>query len=134
MRKDFDIKKIQSFLLWKNLIIRFGAFGLAVLLWLFVVSENEHTLTVEIPIEARNLPAKHALKEEVPKFAKVNLKGTGRGLFKTIILKNFISDFKLILDLERISEANSLFVCVKANVCDARIIKLFCSSVNDNVC
>ena len=85
-------------------MIRFGAFGLAVLLWLFVVSENEHTLTVEIPIEARNLPAKHALKEEVPKFAKVNLKGTGRGLFKTIILKNFISDFKLILDLERISE------------------------------
>ena len=57
-----------------------------------------------MPIEARNLPARHALTEEVPKNAKVRLKGAGRYLFKTIILKNFISDFKLVLDLERISE------------------------------
>ena len=57
-----------------------------------------------MPIEARNLPARHALTEEVPKNAKVRLKGAGRALFKTIILKNFISDFKLVLDLERISE------------------------------
>ena len=104
MRKDLNIRKLKSFLLWRSLGIRLGAFFLAVFLWLFVVSENEYTLTVEIPIEARNLPAKHALKEEVPEFAKVNLKGTGRGLFKTIVLKTFIRDFKLILDLERISE------------------------------
>ena len=57
-----------------------------------------------MPIEARNLPARHALTEEVPKNAKVRLRGAGRSLFKTIILKNFISDFKLVLDLERISE------------------------------
>ena len=104
MRKDLNIRKLKSFLLWRSLGIRLGAFFLAVFLWLFVVSENEYILTVEIPIEARNLPAKHALKEEVPEFAKVNLKGTGRGLFKTIVLKTFIRDFKLILDLERISE------------------------------
>ena len=104
MRKDLNIRKLKSFLLWRSLGIRLGAFFLAVFLWLFVVSENEYTLTVEMPIVARNLPAKHALKEEVPEFAKVNLKGTGRGLFKTIVLKTFIRDFKLILDLERISE------------------------------
>ena len=104
MRKDLNIRKLKSFLLWRSLGIRLGAFFLAVFLCLFVVSENEYTLTVEMPIEARNLPAKHALKEEVPEFAKVNLKGTGRGLFKTIVLKTFIRDFKLILDLERISE------------------------------
>ncbi len=57
-----------------------------------------------MPIEARNLPARHALTEEVPKNAKVRLRGAGRALFKTIILKNFISEFKLVLDLERISE------------------------------
>ena len=89
MRKDLNIRKLKSFLLWRSLGIRLGAFFLAVFLWLFVVSENEYTLTVEIPIEARNLPAKHALKEEVPKFAKVNLKGTGRGLFKTIIFYKY---------------------------------------------
>ena len=57
-----------------------------------------------MPIEARNLPARHALTEEVPKNAKVRLRGAGRALFKTIILKSFIPDFKLVLDLERISE------------------------------
>ena len=56
-----------------------------------------------MPIEVRNLPARHALTEEVPKSAKVRLRGAGRALFKTIILKNFTSDFKLVLDLERLS-------------------------------
>lgn len=84
--------------------IRLGAIGLAMLLWLFVISENEYTMAVDVPVEARNLPAKHALKEEVPSTAKVRLRGTGRSLFKTVVLKNFIPDFKLVLDLERISE------------------------------
>ncbi|MDP6629277.1 MAG: CdaR family protein [Candidatus Marinimicrobia bacterium] len=88
----------------KNLGIRLGAIGLAGLLWLFVVSENQYAMVVDMPIEARNLPARHALGEEVPDFAKVRIKGTGRSLFKTIILKQFIPDFKLVLDLERISE------------------------------
>ena len=57
-----------------------------------------------MPIEVRNLPARHALTEEVPESAKVRLRGAGRALFKTIILKNFTSDFKLVLDLERICE------------------------------
>ena len=104
MMRGWKINSLKSFPSWEKLRIRLGAIVLATLLWLFVVSENEYILTVEIPIEARNLPAKHALKEEVPEFAKVNLKGTGRGLFKTIVLKTFIRDFKLILDLERISE------------------------------
>ena len=77
---------------------------MAALLWLFVISENEYLYVIDMPIEARNLPARHALTEEVPKNAKVRLRGAGRSLFKTIILKNFISDFKLVLDLERISE------------------------------
>ncbi|MBL7010151.1 MAG: hypothetical protein ISR82_02905 [Candidatus Marinimicrobia bacterium] len=88
----------------QKLGIRIGAIGLALLLWLFVVSENEYTMVVDVPIEARNLPAGHAHKEEVPSSAKVRLRGRGRSLFKTIILKNFIPDFKLVLDLERISE------------------------------
>ena len=73
-------------------------------MWLFVISENEYLHVIEMPIEVRNLPARHALTEEVPESAKVRLRGAGRALFKTIILKNFTSDFKLVLDLERISE------------------------------
>jgi len=104
MGKGFNPDSLKSFFSLKNLGIRLGAIGLAGLLWLFVVSENQYAMVVDMPIEARNLPARHALGEEVPDFAKVRIKGTGRSLFKTIILKQFIPDFKLVLDLERISE------------------------------
>jgi len=104
MGKVFNPNNLKSFLSWQKMGIRLGAIGLAMLLWLFVISENEYTMAVDVPVEARNLPAKHALKEEVPSTAKVRLRGTGRSLFKTVVLKNFIPDFKLVLDLERISE------------------------------
>ena len=104
MGKGLNPYSLKSFLSWQKLGIRIGAIALAGLLWLFVVSENKYTMVTDMPIEARNLPARHALGEEVPDFAKVRLKGTGRNLFKTIILKQFIPDFKLVLDLERISE------------------------------
>ena len=104
MRKGLNRYNFKSFLSLQKLGSRIGAIGLASLLWLFVVSENEYAMVVDMPIEARNLPARHALGEEVPNFAKVRLKGTGRSLFKTLILKQFIPDFKLVLDLERISE------------------------------
>ena len=104
MGKGFIPDRLKSFFTWQKLGIRIGAIILAGLLWLFVVSENEYTMVVDMPIEARNLPARHALKEEVPEFAKVRLKGTGRSLFKTFILKRFIPGYKLVLDLERISE------------------------------
>ena len=97
-------KNIYSFFLWQNLSIRLGAAGLAFLLWLFVMSENEYTITTEIPIEVRNLPAQLVLDEKVPKFAEVRIKGEGRSIFKTLFLKRFIPGYKLVLDLESISE------------------------------
>jgi YbbR domain-containing protein len=81
-----------------------GAFSLAVLLWLFVVSENEYRMVIDVPIEARNLSVGKALKEEVPATARVRFAGRGRALFKAWLLKRFYRDFKLVLDLERISE------------------------------
>ena len=104
MGKVFTSFKRKTFLSWQKIGIRLGSISLAGLLWLFVISENVYIVVVDMPIEARNLPEKHALKEEVPEYAKVRLKGTGRSLFKTIILRRFIPGFKIVLDLERISE------------------------------
>ena len=44
-----------------------------------------------------------AHKEEVPSYASIKIRGTGRDLFKSILLKNY-AGFKLVLDLEGISE------------------------------
>ena len=80
-----------------------ASFGLSILLWVFVVSENEYTMILDLLIEARNLSEQKAYKKEVPKFASVKLKGTGRDLFKSFLLKKF-AGFKLVLDLEGISQ------------------------------
>jgi YbbR domain-containing protein len=94
-------KPIES-LIGKKLSLPFGALGLALLLWIFVVSQDEYTLILDLPIEARNLNVQKAHKEEVPPNASVRLRGTGRDLFKSFLLKNF-GGFKLVLDLEGIS-------------------------------
>tara|TARA_Y200000002_G_scaffold364086_1_gene352787 strand:- start:2192 stop:3163 length:972 start_codon:yes stop_codon:yes gene_type:complete len=94
-------KPIES-LIRQKLSLFFGAFGLSLLLWVFVVSENEYTLILDLPIEARNLNVQKAHQEEVPPNASVRLRGTGRDLFKSFLLKNF-GGFKLVLDLEGIS-------------------------------
>ena len=104
MGKGYKLNNIKTFLSWQKIGIRLGAISLAILLWIFVISENIYLMVVDMPVEARNLPARHALKEEVPEYAKVRLRGTGRSLFKTILLSRFIPGFKLVLDLERISE------------------------------
>tara|TARA_Y100001958_G_C21229149_1_gene554693 strand:+ start:181 stop:1116 length:936 start_codon:yes stop_codon:yes gene_type:complete len=88
----------------------FGAFILAISLWLFVISNNTYNMIVDMPIEARNLSAQHALNKEVPKVAKVRLKGTGRSLFKSFLLKSFFPNFKLVIDLERISQEYSFIL------------------------
>ena len=95
-------KPIES-LIGQKLSLLFGALGLALLLWIFVVSQNEYTLILDLPIEARNLNVQKAHKEEVPPTASVRLRGTGRDLFKSFLLKNF-GGFKLVLDLEGISK------------------------------
>ena len=102
-KKEYK-KNFYSFFLWKNISTKLSAFGLAFLLWLFVLSENEYIISTDIPIEVRNLPAQLVLNEKVPKFAKIRIKGEGRSIFKSFILKRFVPGYKLVLDLESISE------------------------------
>ena len=88
---------------FKNLVFPFGAFSLAILLWLFVISGNQYCMMLDLPIEARNLNSQKTYLEEVPEYASVILKGKGRDLFKSYLLQNY-SGFKLVLDLDGISQ------------------------------
>ena len=88
---------------FKNIAFPVGAFFLAMLLWLFVISGDQYTMMLDLPIEARNLNSQKTYLEEVPGYASVILKGKGRDLFKSYILKNY-SEFKLVLDLDGISQ------------------------------
>ena len=66
---------------FKNIAFPVGAFLLAVLLWLFVISGDQYTMMLDLPIEARNLNSQKTYLEEVPGYASVILKGKGRDLF-----------------------------------------------------
>ncbi len=86
-----------------NIFFPIGAFSLATLLWLFVISGDQYTMVLELPIEARNLNAQKTYSKEVPQYASVMLKGKGRDLFKSYMLQKY-AGFKLVLDLEGISQ------------------------------
>ena len=107
MNKEEKVKNVSSFFNWQDITTALSVIFLAFLLWLFVKSEDEYSINYDIPIEIRNLPSSFILNEEVPKTAKIQIKGQGRSLFKTLLLKRFFPEFKLLLDLERISEKYS---------------------------
>ena len=100
-----------TFLNNKQFGARLGSFGLAVFLWLFVVSNNNYSTIINIPIEVRNLnERKKAYKKEIPQTAKVRFKGKGRSIIKALLLKDFVKDFKLVIDLDRISEEYNFYL------------------------
>ena len=100
-----------TFLSQKQFGARIGALGLAIFLWMFVVSNNDYVTIMNIPIEVRNLnERKRAYKKEIPQSVQVRLKGSGRAIFKTLLLKDFSSDFKLVIDLDRISEDYNFYL------------------------
>ncbi len=98
------LSRLSQFIERQSILLRIGSVALAFLLWIFVVSDDQYTLVIEVPLEARNLSAKKALKQKVPETASVRFGGTGRALFKAWLLKDFYEEFKLVLDLEVISE------------------------------
>ena len=102
--------KIPQFIsFFHNIFFPLGAFSLATILWLFVISGDQYTMIIDFPIEARNLNAQKTYLKEVPNSAAVMLKGKGRDLFKAFILQKY-SGFKLVLDLEGISILSPVFI------------------------
>ena len=101
------IPQFNSF--FHNIFFPLGAFSLATILWLFVISGDQYTMIIDFPIEARNLNAQKAYLKEVPNYATVMLKGKGRDLFKAFILQKY-AGFKLVLDLEGISQEYEFFL------------------------
>ena len=100
-----------TFLSQQQFGARVGALGLATFLWVFVVSNNDYVTIMNVPIEVRNLnERKRAYKKEIPQSIKVRLKGSGRAIFKTLLLKDFVPDFKLVIDLDRISEEYDFYL------------------------
>jgi len=92
-----------------HLSVLIGAFFFAIILWLFVISEKNYRYVFEMPIEIRNIREGKTLGGEVSPTADVRFLGSGRELLKTLLLKS-ISDFKLVLDLERVNTSYDFYL------------------------
>ena len=97
MNKSYKPKAKQRFKIYLR------AFGVALFLWIFVVSKDRYEMLFDFPIEARNLSAQKAYREELPPYVSVKLEGSGRDLFKAFLVQKYVG-FKLVLDLESISQ------------------------------
>jgi len=99
-----EISSISKSKQFSKYYLFLGSLGLGFFLWLFVISSEKYVVTMSIPLEVRNISAKKTLKEEVPSTIQARFSGTGHELLKAFILKDFYSDYKLVMDLDRISE------------------------------
>ncbi len=63
-----------------NYRIKLVALTFAVFIWFFVVTENDYEDIVAIPIIVNNLPRDKVLLNDVPKQARIKVKGSGKDL------------------------------------------------------
>ncbi len=95
--------------LFADLGYKFGAVGLAVVLWFISISNSQFDANVEFPIHIRNIREGKALGQEAPQSALLRFHGTGRSLAKLFIWRPF-SDIKLVLDLERVQQRHVFYL------------------------
>lgn len=58
---------------------------LAILVWFYVVTEDEYTHTTDIPIELTNIRSDRIITNNYPTVAKVTLQGSGKQLLRLLI-------------------------------------------------
>ena len=84
-----------------NLSIKISSLIIALTLWLFVVTGSEYVHVVKIPIHLRNLQQGRILANEIPEFAELRMRGTGRQFLNNQLTTAF-ADMGIMLEMGRI--------------------------------
>ena len=84
-----------------NLPIKISSLIIALTLWLFVVTGSDYVHVVKIPIHLRNLQTGRILANEIPEFAEVRMRGTGRQFLNNQLTTAF-ADMGIMLEMGRI--------------------------------
>ncbi len=70
---------------FKNYKVKIVALVFAILIWFFVVTENEYEHVIEIPVAFINTPPGKVILSDLPKVVKVKIKGTGKDLIALMV-------------------------------------------------
>lgn len=84
-----------------NLSIKISSLAIALTLWIFVVTGSEYVHVIEVPIKLRNVQPDRVLAEQIPEFAKVRMRGTGRQFLNNMLRTTF-ADVGIMLEMSRI--------------------------------
>ena len=85
--------KLQA--LFKNFKIKIIVLVLAILLWFYVITENEYQYVMDIPIRPENIRQGKVIVNEYPQIAKVLLLGRGKNLLNLVLEGNIELIFNL---------------------------------------
>ena len=70
---------------FKNYKVKIVALVFAIVIWFFVVTENEYEHVIEVPVAAINIPPGKVILNDLPKVVKVKIKGTGKDLIALMV-------------------------------------------------
>jgi len=84
-----------------NLSIKISSLAIALTLWIFVVTGSEYVHVIEVPIKLRNVQPDRVLAQQIPEFAKVRMRGTGRQFLNNMLRTTF-ADVGIMLEMSRI--------------------------------
>lgn len=79
-----NIQQVKKLLL-NNLQTKIIIFLLAILVWFYVVTEDEYTHTIDVPIELTNIRPDRIITNDCPGSAKVAFQGSGKQMLRLIV-------------------------------------------------
>ncbi len=98
-------------LLTENIGLKISAILIALFLWYFVTSRGQSEMSVEVPIEFRNIPAGLGIAGSSSKVAVVNIRGQER------LMKNIkASNIRVMVDLGKAKKGEGTFYISKDEI------------------
>ncbi len=95
----------------ENLGLKVSAVLIAVVLWFFVTSQGQSEISLEAPLEFKNIPAELGIAGSNGKTVMITIRGQGR------FMKNLsASDFRVFIDLGRAKPGEQLYPVNKEDV------------------
>jgi YbbR domain-containing protein len=91
---------------FRNYQIKIVVVIIAVFIWFFVVTENDYEYVMEVPVKVINIPQGMVLFNEIPKNAKVKIKGSGKALIALSVSRGA----RLELDLSDVHHKKTFFL------------------------
>lgn len=89
----------------ENLGLKIAAVLLSVALWIFVTSRGQSAISIDVPLEFKNIPAGHEMVNHGVKVISLNIKGQER------LIKNIKpSDIRVYIDLSKAKMGESIHI------------------------